>query len=159
MHAEIFTYDDVETALCMMTALNDDSYPLFTEHQHRVGLGQLRFDIITDCAKKLAIAYAEVVGKGNWETSLCFDLHIVPALMRHVGECQDTIFLPQSVWNDAMSRIMWLEGFEAEMIKTYHLTLDDIGASEDALYKSYGASECVDAVVEYGNKYDLDRAP
>ncbi|POP51550.1 hypothetical protein [Zhongshania marina] len=159
MHAETFTYDDVETAVCMMTALDDENYPLFTEHQHRVGIGQLRFDIINDCAKKLAIAYAEIIGNGSWETELCFDVEIIPALMQHLGESQDTIFLPQSVWNDAMRRIMWFAGFEAEMIKTYQLTLEDIGATEDALYSNYGASGCAEAVAEYGEKYDLDRAP
>lgn len=152
-----YTYDDVEAAVCIMEALDNENIPLFTEHQESVGISQLRYDIITDCAKKLSDAYTRIATTDEWDVVPCFDMELVPAIMEFIGETEKTVFLTQETWDAALRRLLWISNFEEEMVRHYGCTIDDLGLGLDQLYAVYNDMKYAAAVAEYAEKYDLKK--
>jgi len=159
MTSNAFSYDDVEAAVCIMDVLDNYELPLFTEHKAKVGIAQLRYDIINDCAKKLTRAYSRIADPEQWDDIPPFDLEVVPEVIASIAGTEDSVFITQEKWDTALKRYLWLRNFEHEMVKQFSLTIDDMGAEPDDLFCVYGDQEVAEAAQEYGIKYDLDPAP
>ena len=151
-----YTYDDVEAAVCIMEALDEENIPLFTEHQESVGISQHRYDIITDCAKKLSDAYTRIATTDVWDVVPCFDLELVPAIMQFIGETEK-VFLTQETWDAALLRLLWLSNFEEEMVRHYGCTIEDLGLVVDLLYAAYKEMNYASAVSLYAEKHQLEK--
>ncbi|EIF42871.1 hypothetical protein DOK_11841 [gamma proteobacterium BDW918] len=151
-----YSFDEVESAVCIMDALDNENFPVFTQHQQEVGIAQLRYDIINDCARKLSTAYARIADPAKWDDIPPFDLELVPHVIAYLGETEDTVFITQDRWDTAITRYLWLRNFEYQLVKQFALTVEDSGADPDDLFRVYGAQEPAQAAEEFGAKYDLD---
>lgn len=143
MNNTLYTYSEVDAAVCITEAIYDEKYIEIEIYRLSHGVAALRHDIITDCAPKLELAYqGSLVLVG--ETGLCFDLDIVPAVLKEVLNVAKSHLATSDVWNKAALKVLWLLEFDNYIQKQYSRSIAKEEPNENEFFTRWGQEGRID---------------
>lgn len=135
MNNTSYSYAEADAAVCLTEAINDEEYDDIESYKLNHGIAALRHDIITDCAPKLEAAYQAAISKIG-EHGHCFDLEIVPSILKDVFYVEKTHLASLEVWNKSALKTLWLLEFNSYMESEYsNLTNNHSHDDEDIFIK------------------------
>lgn len=160
--SDVFSYDVVFTALCVMEHIENISSQkinqVVEQYRQDYGSAALRDTIIRNIAPKIESAYLNALSTINLSGDFCcYDFEFVPEVFELATDERQSLDIGQEFWTFTAIKWVWLNLFAESLKRTYGIEISDIGESDlFAQYSDGGIRPPIEAVKEIGNKRDLD---
>ncbi len=143
MKKESYSFAEVEAAVCLSEATYEEDIPEIQEYLSNHGISAFRQDLITDCAPKLEAAYQKAVSFLG-EHGQCFDLELVPRILREVIRVSTTQITEQRIWDEATVKVIWILEFNDALQLHIKTSIEDEVPDEHEFYLLYSEHGMVD---------------
>lgn len=137
MNKTSYSYAEVDAAVCLTEAIYDEKYDEIESYKLNHGIAELRHDIITDCAPKLEAAYQAAISKIG-EHGHCFDLEIVPSILKDVLYVEKSHLASLDVWNKSALKTLWLLEFYSYMKSEYSNLTNNHSHDDEDIFIRWG---------------------
>ena len=149
----------MEAAICLHEAITNEKFYEIESYLLNNGSAKLRYDLIVDCAPKLEAAYQKAVAFFG-EHGQCFDLDIVPRILREVIRVSLCHIAPSAVWDEAAVKAIWISEFDDILQAQYKTSVEKEPLDQHAFFMTWGKSGTINvdaAAMNYASYITKER--
>lgn len=137
MNKETYNFAEVEAAVCLHEAIVNEKFYGIESYLLNNGSAKLRYDLIVDCAPKLEAAYQKAVAFLG-EHGQCFELDIVPRILRKVIHVSLSHIAPPAVWDEAAVKAIWISEFDDVLQAQYKTSVEKEPLDQHTFFMTWG---------------------